>query len=91
MGARVRAAKHLGELLTETQPRPAIPRSDYQHLLDQAADWHLALVHDGVREQAGPGLVVEHELTDFQADFLGAKQELLAARRQVAAAGKAVF
>jgi phospholipase C len=91
MGARVAAANHLGELLTEDQPRPAIPKADYQHLLDQAAQWHLELVHDGVLEQAGPGLVVEHELTDFQADFIGAKQELLAARRQLAAAGKAVF
>jgi phospholipase C len=91
MGARVAAAKHLGELLTETKPRPAIPQAEYQDLLDQAAQWHLELVHDGVREQAGPGLVVPHELTDFQADFLGAKQELLAARRQFAAAGKAVF
>jgi phospholipase C len=91
MGARVAAANHLGELLTEAQPRPAIPQADYQDLLDEAAQWHLALVHDGVREQAGPGLVVEHELTDFQADFIGAKQELLAARRQLAAAGKAVF
>jgi hypothetical protein len=34
---------------------------------------------------------VPHELTDFQADFLGAKKELLSARRQLEAAGKAVF
>jgi hypothetical protein len=48
------------------------------------------MVHDGLREQ-GEGLAVPHELTDFQADFLGAKQDLLAARQQLAAAGKAVF
>jgi phospholipase C len=92
MGARVAAAKHLGELLTEAQPRAAIPKADYQPLLDQSARWHEAIVHSGLREQTEVGgLVAPHELTDFQADFLGAKQELLAARRQLAAAGKAVF
>ena len=91
MGARVAAANHLGELLTETKPRPAIPQPEYQDLLDQAAQWHEELVHTGLREQTGPGLVAAHELTDFQADFLGAKQKLLSARRQLAEAGKAVF
>jgi hypothetical protein len=81
-----------GELLTETTPRPAIPQAQYQSLLDQAAHWQEALVHAGVSEQIQTGgLVVAHELTDFQADFIGAKQELLAARRQLAAAGKDVF
>ena len=91
MGARVSAANHLGELLTEDQPRAAIPQAEYQPLLDQAARWHENLVHTGLREQTEGGLVVPHELTDFQTEFLGAKQELLAARRQLAAAGKAVF
>src|ERR687888_542334 len=92
MGARVAAAKHLGELLTEDNPRPAPARADYQTLLDQAASWHEQLVHNGAREQIGPGgLAVPHELSDWQQDFLGAKQELLAARRQLAAAGKDVF
>ena len=50
-----------------------------------------ARIHTGLREQTGPGLVAAHELTDFQADFLGAKQELPSARRQLAEAGKAVF
>ena len=92
MGARVAAAKHLGVLLTENSPRPAPARADYQTLLDQAAGWHEQLVHDGAREQIAPGgLAVPHELSDWQQDFLGAKQELLAARRQLAAAGKDVF
>ena len=89
MGARVAAAKHLGELLTEQSPR-TIKRKAYQPLIDDAARWHEEMVHDGLREQ-GEGLAVPHELTDFQADFLGAKQDLLAARQQLAAAGKAVF
>jgi len=93
MGARVAAANHLGELLTEATPRPPIPQAQYQTLLDQAARWQEAIVHSGVTEQiqAAGGLVVAHELTDFQADFIGAKQELLAARRQLAEAGAAVF
>jgi phospholipase C len=91
MGARVAAAKHLGELLTEDTPRPAPKQADYQVLLKQAADWHEQLVHNGVREQTGPGLALPHELTDWQSDFLGAKRELLAARRQLVAAGRDVF
>jgi phospholipase C len=90
MGARVAAANHLGELLSEDAPRHFV-RSAYKNLLDQAQTWHEEMVHDGVREQTAGTLAVPHELTDFQADFLGAKQELLAARRQLAAAGKAVF
>ena len=48
------------------------------------------MVLDGV-PAPGEGLAIPHELTDFQKDFLGAKGDLLAARRQLAAAGKAVF
>jgi phospholipase C len=40
MGARVKAANHLGELLTETAPRPAIPVSSYQKVIDEVAAWH---------------------------------------------------
>jgi hypothetical protein len=89
MGARVAAAKHLGALLTEDSPRK-IARSKYQNLLGDAKSWHEEMVKDGLQEHVG-GLAVPHELTDFQQDFLGAKQELLAARRQLAEAGKAVF
>jgi hypothetical protein len=48
------------------------------------------MVLDGV-PPPGEGLAVPHELTDFQKDSLGAKADLLAARRQLDAAGKAVF
>jgi hypothetical protein len=49
-------------------------------------------VSNGAREQlVATGLAAPHELSDWQQDFLGAKQELLAARRQLAAAGKDVF
>lgn len=83
MGARVAAANHLGELLTEAAPRAAVAKSDDQELIDQAAQWHEDMVHAGTGTQGDP---VAHELSDFQADFLGAKRELLAARRQIAAA-----
>ncbi len=39
MGARVRAAEHLGGLLTEPSPRPAIPRTSYQTLIEQTQGW----------------------------------------------------
>jgi hypothetical protein len=48
------------------------------------------MVLDGV-PQPGEGLAIPHELTDFQKDFLGAKADVLAARRQLDAAGKTVF
>jgi len=83
MGARVAAANHLGELLSEDQPRPAIPKADYQHLLDQAGQWHQDMVHAGTQHQGNPAA---HALSDFQAEFIGAKRELLAARKQIAAA-----
>jgi hypothetical protein len=57
-----------------------IPRSDYQHLSDQAAHWHQDIVHAGTFQQADPAA---HALSDFQADFIEAKQALLAARKQI--------
>ena len=89
MGKRVAAASHLGELLTRSSPR-RIKRSDYQSLVDDSARWHEEMVLDGV-PAPGEGLAIPHELTDFQKDFLGAKGDLLAARRHLAAAGKSVF
>jgi phospholipase C len=83
MGARVAAANHLGELLSEDNPRPATPQADYQHLLDQAGQWHQDMVHAGTHTQGTPAA---HALSDFQAEFIGAKRELLAARKQIAAA-----
>jgi hypothetical protein len=50
--------------------------------------WHEQLVQAGVRAQNPTAPAVAHELTDFQADFLGAKQELLAARTQIGAVEK---
>jgi len=57
---------------------------------DHMLKWHEEMILDGVPEP-GEGLAIPHELTDFQKDFLGAKADLLAARRQLDAAGKAVF
>jgi phospholipase C len=89
MGKRVAAASHLGELLTRSSSR-RIKRSEYQSLVDDSARWHEEMVLDGV-PAPGEGLAIPHELTDFQKDFLDAKGDLLAARRQLAAAGKSVF
>jgi hypothetical protein len=40
------------------------------------------MVHNGTLTQ---GQLEAHQLSDFQADFIDAKRELLAARRQIAA------
>jgi phospholipase C len=82
MGARVNAANDLGELLTRPTPRRKLARSSYQDLLTQTAAWHEAMVHTGTLTQGQPQA---HQLSDFQADFLDAKRELLAARKQIAA------
>jgi len=77
MGARVRAAAHLGGLLTRGTPRAPIPGSDYQALVDQAKGWQEQLVAHpvlGTRE----GIVAPPpELTDFQQEFLAARATVL--------------
>jgi len=88
MGARVAAANHLGELLSEPTARAAIPKSDYQPLIVEAAKWHADMVQAGTHNQGDP---LAHTLSDFQADFIGAKRDLLAARKQITAvAGKII-
>src|SRR5262249_42168087 len=89
MGARGQAAKHPRAPPTGAKPR-VIKRATYQSLVDDSKRWHEEMVLDGV-PQPGEGLAIPHELTDFQKDFLGAKADILAARRQLDAAGKAVF
>jgi phospholipase C len=77
MGARVRAAAHLGNLLGG-DPRPAPAQADYQHLVDLAADWQKEFFQKSIEQQAqrsGPP-----ELTDWQEDYLGARNALLALR-----------
>jgi len=82
MGARVRAANHLGELLTRPTARRRLTRASYHSLLSQTAAWHEQMVHNGTLTQGQPQA---HQLSDFQADFLTAKHALLAARKQIAA------
>jgi phospholipase C len=84
MGARVNGANHLGELLDQGQPRPAPPQADYHHLIEAAASWHQEMVHTGAQQQD----LFSTAITDFQADFLGTKRELLAARTQLQAAAR---
>jgi hypothetical protein len=84
MGARVAAANHLGELLTRTTTRPAPPQAEYQHLIDFTASFHRELVQRGMEQVADRSIAEEPELTDFQQEFLAAKQELLAMRARAA-------
>jgi phospholipase C len=81
MGARVRAAAHLGGVLTGTNARPPIPRSQYQTLIDETRAWEEALAAQQsiVATEAGisPPPV---ELTDFQQEFAAYSWALLEAR-----------
>jgi len=77
MGARVRAAEHLGALLSG-DPRPAPPQAGYQKLIDLAAEWQRDFFQKNIEHQSqrrGPP-----ELTDWQEEYLGARNALLARR-----------
>ncbi len=87
MGARVAAANHLGEMLSEDTPRAPIAKAAYQPLIDQTARWHADMVQAGTHQQGNP---LAHVLSDFQAEFIGAKRDLLAARKQIAAAAASI-
>lgn len=77
MGARVRAANHLGELLTEKRARPAPPRADYQTLIDQARGWGETLASHAILPTAEGLIAPAANLTDFQAEFVTARQAVL--------------
>jgi phospholipase C len=89
MGARVRAAPHLGKTLGRKQARPALPQSDYQYLIDQARAWSEELAQHEIAVTDEGVLAPEQEFTDFQADYLAARNSILDARvaqRRAAAA-----
>jgi len=83
MGARVAAANDLGPLLSRTTPREAPAQSDYQSLIDEMAKFHAQLLQRAMQAQAEGA--PPPELTDFQEDYLAARQELLAMRARAAA------
>jgi len=80
MGARTRAAEHLGGVLGESTPRPATPRSDYQQLIDQTRAWGERLATQPILPTAEGILAAPMHLTDFQEEFLEARHGILAAR-----------
>jgi phospholipase C len=80
MGARVRAAQHLGGLLGETTARPATPRATYQALIDQTKGWGDKLATQQILPTAEGILAAPMHLTDFQEEFVEARHGVLAAR-----------
>jgi phospholipase C len=79
MGARVRAAKHLGDVLTEPAARPPIPRSSYQDLIAEAQRWGDKLAAFATLPNAASRRG-EASLTDFQQQYLELCQAVLAQR-----------
>jgi phospholipase C len=74
MTKRVTAANHLGDILTESTPRPAPPTSSYQHAIDQIAEWHKKKFDDALKlAVAAPAIP---KLTEFQKGFLEAAKRL---------------
>ena len=78
MGARVRSADHLGGLLGG-KPRPAPQQADYQDLIDEAAEWQKDFFAKNIAYQAQAG-GEPPDLTDWQEEYLGARNALLARR-----------
>jgi phospholipase C len=78
MGARVRAAEHLGALLGG-DPRPAPPQAEYQHLIDEAAEWQKDFFAKSIAHQTQAG-AEQPDLTDWQEEYLGARNAVLAQR-----------
>ena len=80
MGARVRAAQHLGQLLGENTARAAPARADYQRLIDSTRTWGAALATHPILPTPEGILSAPLHLTDFQEEFLEARQTILADR-----------
>jgi phospholipase C len=76
MGARVRAAEHLGGLLGG-KAKPAPAQADYQHLIDEAAEWQKGFFATSIAHQAAGE---PPELTDWQEEYLAARNAVLAQR-----------
>jgi phospholipase C len=81
MGARVRAAAHLGGLLTEKKPRKAPAQADYQQLIDVAAEWQKEFFQRAAEHQ-GDRAAVEPDLTDWQEEYIASRNAVLALRGQ---------
>jgi phospholipase C len=78
MGTRVAHANHLGELLTEAQPRPAPDPADYQHLIEEFASWRAKTYQEELDHQRTRGPAQPPELNDWQEEYLEAKREFAA-------------
>ena len=66
MGARVTNANHLGELLTQSVPRPATPVRAYQHLIDHIANCRGEILKHRTLGIARREVAEVHEPTEFQ-------------------------
>jgi hypothetical protein len=86
MGARVRNANHLGELLTAPEARPAPEQADYQHLIDMLRSWHAEEFERTVEHQSAGEAAQPPDLTDWQEEYLEARQEVLAMKTAAAPA-----
>lgn len=89
MGKRVRAAHHLGGLLTAEKARAAPAQAEYQHLIDAASRFQAQLWQRAMLQQAEGKPAEPVELTDFQEEYLAAERELLAMRARAAATSPA--
>jgi phospholipase C len=79
MGARVRAATHLGGLLSRPTARPQIPRAEYQPVIDEALSWQEKLAEHSITAAQGRAPAAG-DLTDFQQEFVAYRAALLQAR-----------
>jgi phospholipase C len=77
MGARVRAAKHLGGVLGAAKARAPVPRASYQAIIDEASSWGAQLATHTLMATPEGLVTPPTSLTDFQEEFLALRQQAL--------------
>jgi phospholipase C len=87
MGARVRAADHLGQLLTGAKARRAPRQSTYDDLIESFARWRAEQFRDKLQEQTRTRAMEPPDLTDWQEEYLDARREFQALQAGAPPAG----
>lgn len=80
--------RHVVSGLIETTARPQIPRAEYQALIDQTRNWGEKLAAHAILPTAEGILSARQHLTDFQEEFLEARQTILNQRAPLPSAGR---
>lgn len=76
MGARVAAANHLGSLLTRATPRPPVPYTEYEHIVDLLASRRGRSFATKMRMQAAGKPAKGEVESEFQEGLVAARKRI---------------